>query len=224
MRKIIDWLSLKYWFEYLKRIKYLKQFKKNNLQLAAGCRIINSRLGRDNYLGSNVALINSTLGDHSYVNSNSTIRNAVIGKFCSIGPNVQIVLGTHPVDLVSTHPAFYSDNKPFATFSEGMYFEEYKSAEIGNDVWIGEGALIPGGVKIGNGAVVTARAVVTKDVEPYSIVGGIPARHIRYRFDEHVIREIQSSCWWDWEPEKLRETASMFRNTEAFVNHANGEP
>jgi len=192
------------------------KFRNRNLKLSISCNIRNSNIGRNNFLGENVSLINSTIGDYSYINTNSKVSNTIIGKFCSIGPNVQIVLGSHPSKFVSSHPIFYANNKPFRTFSDEVYFKEYEEVVIGNDVWIAEGVLIPGGVKIGDGAIIMARAVVTKDVEPYSIVGGIPAKHIKYRFDVETINRISQSEWWDWEEKKLRENYKKFHDPEHF--------
>ena len=214
--KIIKYMSFRMLFLQIERqLLYLK-FRKRNLKLSISCDIRNSKIGKNNFLGENVSLINSTIGDYSYINSNSKVTNTIIGKFCSIGPNVQIVLGSHPSNFVSTHPIFYANNKPFETFSDGIYFKEYEGVVIGNDVWIAEGVLIPGGITIGDGAIITARAVVTKDVEPYSIVGGIPAKHIKYRFDAETINRISHSKWWDWEEKKLRENYRNFHDFEHF--------
>jgi acetyltransferase-like isoleucine patch superfamily enzyme len=216
LKKIIRLFVPPQWALRFKRSKYLKQFDGKNLKLELGCEISNAQFGMDNFLGANVSFQNSGLGDYSYINSNTKIRNTEIGKFCSIGPNVQIVLGLHPVNLVSTHPVFYANNKPFATFSDTNHVDEYKSVKIGNDVWIAEGVLIPGGVTIGDGAVITARAVVTKDVEPYSIVGGIPAKHIKYRFDSETIQTLLESKWWNWSKEKLVANQKHFLEISAF--------
>src|SRR5690606_12842951 len=118
---------------------------------------------------------------------NTQISDARIGRFCSIGSDARIGLGgTHPTDRVSTHPAFYSPMpRSQLTFAQKASFEEYPgSVIIGNDVWIGAGATIVDGVSIGDGAIVAARSMVTKDVPPYAIVGGVPSKLIRYRIPE----------------------------------------
>lgn len=214
-------LSLKTFFLILKRKKDLFNYKKLNLTLPLNYNISGTNFGKDVCIGQNVSLVNSTIGDNSYINNDSKILNTTIGKFCSIGPNVKIVLGRHPINYVSTHPAFYSTNKPFKTYSDKTYFIEYSSVEIGNDVWIGEGVLIPGGVKIGNGAIITSRAVVTKDVEPYSIVGGIPSKHIKYRFDNELIKKINDSEWWNWDKKSLEENFLIFQDPINFMKHFN---
>lgn len=192
-------------------------FRKDKIRFSCGCTIVDSQLGKNTFLGENAFFHNSVLGDMSYIGPNSRISNTRIGKFCSIAPNVEIVLGKHPVNMVSTHPAFYSTHKPFKTFSDKIYYDEYDKVAIGNDVWIGEGVLIPGGVTIGNGAVVAARAVVSKDVAPYSIVGGIPAKHIKYRFDEETIHKLESSKWWDWDIEALEREFKNFQDIDGFL-------
>lgn len=120
--------------------------------------------------------------------------------------------------IISTHPAFYANNKPFKTFSDKMYFDEYKEINIGNDVLIGEDALILGGVKIGDGAIITSRAVVTKDVPPYAIIGGVPAKLIKYRFDEKIIKQLIEIKWWDKELDWLKKNYLTFHNPKEFVN------
>ncbi len=217
INKWLKFLSLRMLVLEAKRLKTKNKFRNNKLQLSIGCDIINTQFGKNNYLGENVCIVNSTIGDYSYINRNTSIRNTEIGKFCSIGPNVQIILGKHPFDFVSSHPVFYAKNKPFKTFANKNYIEEYGHVTIGNDVWIGEGALIPSGVSIGNGAVITARAVVTRDVEPYSVVGGVPAKHIKYRFGQETIKKINEAKWWNWDDDKLEKLHKVFHNPNIFI-------
>jgi acetyltransferase-like isoleucine patch superfamily enzyme len=127
------------------------------------------------------------------------IQNANIGKFCSIANNVLIGLGNHPLNFFSTSPLFYKKINPLKIIlvSNELYFDEYKPIHIGNDVWIGTNAIILDGVNIGNGAVIASNSVVTKNVEPYSIVGGVPAKLIKYRFTEDKISELMKERWWE---------------------------
>lgn len=218
INKFIKSISFKAFYQKWKRQKIYSKNKGKNLKLNLGCSIMNVKFGNHIYIGRDVSLINIEIGDHSYVNSSSQIRNANIGKFCSIASNVKIVLGWHPVDLITTHPAFYSNNKSFTTFSKKNYFKEYKSVIIGNDVWIGEEVMIPGGVKIGDGAIIAARSVVTKDIPPYTMVGGIPAKIIKYRFNSDEITILLDFKWWDKDEEWFRKYYHKFLNKDIFFN------
>jgi len=140
------------------------------------------------------------------------IRNADVGAFCSIGPEVLIGgFGKHPTNWISTHPAFYSPLKQAGfTFSTESKFRELERTEIGNDVWIGARAMILDGVKIGNGAIVAAGAVVARDVSPYSIVGGVPAKEIRKRFGDDVIASLKGMEWWNLSLDDLAGLSDKF--------------
>jgi acetyltransferase-like isoleucine patch superfamily enzyme len=134
-----------------------------------------------------------------------------IGKFCSIAGEVTIQLGgNHSMNWVSTYPfsSFPDDWPGVSAFSyvrgENPEIDRQLEVRIGNDVWIGWGAHIMPGVTVGDGAVIGAKAVVTRDVEPYAIVAGNPARLIRKRFDEETIRRLLEIRWWDWPAEKIR--------------------
>ncbi|TZF85029.1 CatB-related O-acetyltransferase [Pedobacter sp. BS3] len=206
-------------YQEYKRYKLLKKYQQKKLKTGLRTQIAHTAIGFNVYIGSDSSLINSQIGDYSYINAHVSIKNTTIGKFCSIGPGVKIELGNHPVHFVSSHPAFYANNKPFDTFAKNTCFEEYRQVIIGNDVWIGENVLIPGGVNIGDGAVITAGAVVTKNVEPYAIVGGVPAKIIRYRFDERTRKIIHESKWWEKDEEWLRKNHLLFHDAEAFIHH-----
>lgn len=178
-----------------------------------------SRLGKHNVLFYRAALINASLGDHTFVQRDSRICHADIGRFCSIAPGVRVGLGRHPIGFVSTHPAFYSVHQPVArTFAREEVFQPIQRTTIGHDVWIGENALIMDGVTIGTGAVVGAGAVVTRDVAPYAIVGGVPARVLRPRFDGETTRRLLESAWWEWDEGLLRERVQLFQDPEKFKN------
>lgn len=147
--------------------------------------------------------------------------NTVIGKYCSIAGNVYIYNRDHPCRYASTHPIFFNENCGHVP-EENLI--EYKEKVIGNDVWIGQNAIILASVrKIGDGAVVGAGAVVTKDVPDYAIVGGVPARVLGYRFDGHTIDLIKKSTWWDWELEKIRSNIKNFSDTSGFIEMINEE-
>lgn len=156
----------------------------------------------------------SRLGPMSYVAESSRIGYTDIGAYCSIGPNVMLGgLGKHPLDKLSTHPAFYSSRlqagKSLVNFDSE---DELPRVTVGNDVWIGAGSIVLDGLTIGDGAVIAAGAVVTKDVPPYAIVGGVPARLIRYRFDEPTIEALLAWRWWELPPDRLALIAQRFRD------------
>lgn len=159
-----------------------------------------------NYVGRFSKIYFSKIGFATYFGQKCTFIKASIGKYCSIGSNVCVVNGSHPLNCVSTHPAFYSKyNCTGVYFDSSIKYTEYQYVDkeekfyidIGNDVWIGNNVVIMQGVKIGSGAVIATGSVVTRDVEPYSIVAGVPARIIRKRFDEDTISFLLNFKWWD---------------------------
>jgi acetyltransferase-like isoleucine patch superfamily enzyme len=147
------------------------------------------------------------------------ILNSTIGKFCSIGADCKIGLSKHPSEtFVSTHPIFYSKLKQAGvTFADKNYFQEDQSVIIGNDVWIGVNSIITGSLIIGDGAIIAAGAVVTKDVLPYSIVGGIPAKHIKFRFSQIEMEQLLKDKWWLKDEEYLRKNFKKFHNISDYL-------
>jgi acetyltransferase-like isoleucine patch superfamily enzyme len=164
-----------------------------------------SSFSQNTNINSNVHILekciinNSEIKSYTYVGKNCLIQNTRIGKFCSIANDVSIGLGNHPLDFFSTSPLFYRKSNPLKIelVSENSNFEEYKQITIGNDVWIGANSIILDGVEIGDGSIIAANSVVTKNVKPYSIVGGVPAKVIKYRFSEEKIRELKNLKWWE---------------------------
>ena len=188
------------------------------IKVGLNVNIDNCIWGQNNYISDNCRIKNVSLGDFTYLNEKVELFNVKIGKFCSIGPNVKIGFGAHPTHFVSTHPVFYSKNKPFETFADMEYFNEYTQIEIGNDVWIGSDVKIIGNIVIGDGAIVAAGAIVTKNVEPYSIVGGIPAKVIKLRFEPSTINKIQNSQWWDKDINWLKTNYKYFFSVDDFID------
>jgi acetyltransferase-like isoleucine patch superfamily enzyme len=141
---------------------------------------------------------NSIIDDHTYISFSCTINNSEIGKFCSIASGVKIGLGKHPINFVSTSPLFYAKKNPLNfQIVKKTSFTEHEKVYICNDVWIGTNAVILDGITIGNGAIIGANSVVTKNVEPYSIVGGVPAKEIKKRFSKEIIEKLENLKWWN---------------------------
>ena len=157
-------------------------------------------------------ILSSSVGDFSYVGPNTWLVATEVGKFCSIAPNCKIGLASHTLNYLSTSPIFTEPkNSTGYSWTQKAFFNPTAPVVVGNDVWIGERVLIMGGIKIGNGAVIGAGAVVTKDVPAYAIVGGVPAKIIRYRFSEEQIEKLESAKWWDLPEKVLRERIEEFQ-------------
>lgn len=159
-------------------------------------------------------LIRVEMARYSYIGTNTIVSDTKIGAFCSIGSSCSIGGGVHPTDRVSTSPVFYDSSN---CFKEKNYISadsrnpvKQPQTIIGNDVWIGENVFVSAGVNIGDGAVIGAHAVITKDVPPYAIVAGVPAKVLRYRFDEATIAELMATQWWEWSDEELAENKEWF--------------
>ena len=175
----------------------------------------------------NCNISGSYIGLGTFIAPNSQLIQAKIGRFCSIGQNVQTRFGLHPSrKFVSTHPAFFSLQKRAGfTFVKEQCFEEHKYidkekkyfVEIGNDVWIGNNVLIMDGITIAAGAIIAAGAVVTKDVRPYTIVGGVPAKEIKKRFNEDEVEFLLDFKWWEQDFEWIKANAACFRDINEFV-------
>ena len=151
---------------------------------------------------SNIGKCSYSVKDISIVHPNTSI-----GAFCSIGPRVVLGHGKHPKDYLSTSPYFYFNELGYKNPEQVSHqeFWDITPIEIGNDVWIGDGVFVKNGVKIGDGAIIGARAVVTKDVPPYAIVVGTPAKILRYRFDEETIKTLLELKWWELDDEIIKQ-------------------
>ena len=166
------------------------------------------RLGRYSAIGERVVLREVSVGDYTYYESHAEAIYTEIGKFCSIAANSRINALEHPLERLTTHKLTYRPNEYFRYLGVDDQFRERRRAKrvtIGHDVWIGHGGVVMPGVSIGNGAVVGANAVVTRDVEPYWIVAGSPARVLRSRFEPAIAERIERLAWWDWPAERLFE-------------------
>lgn len=209
-----------------------QRFKNLNVKIA---KTADLSLTEVNCEGMNVfsegVVYRGNIGYASYIGKNSYI-NGNIGRFCSIGAAVKVINGRHPTkDFVSTHPCFFSIKKQAGfTFVENDKFLENRyvdndnhSVVIGNDVWIGNHVLLISGVHVGDGAIIAAGAVVTTDVEPYCIVGGVPAKVIKKRFSDEQIDVLLRFKWWDKPIEWIHEHADKFDNILDFIDTVSEE-
>lgn len=162
----------------------------------------------------------SKIGAYSYIGNGTTLENAEIGKFCSISDNCRIGMGSHTLNLLSTCSLFTEavNGTQYKWVENDVNAVESKKVIIGNDVWIGYQSIILGGVKIGDGAVVGAGAVVVKDVPPYAVVGGVPAKVIKYRFSEEIISNLCVYKWWDLPEDVLKENIILFQSDNFSID------
>jgi phosphonate metabolism protein (transferase hexapeptide repeat family) len=173
------------------------------------------RLGTYCEVGARTRLLEVELGDYSYIVNDGDAAYATIGKFCSIAAMTRINPGNHPMQRASQSHFSYRASAYFAGEADEAEFFAWRRAHrvtIGHDVWIGHGAIVLPGRSIGTGAVVAAGAMVTKDVAPYGIVAGNPARVIRARFPDTIAERLQRLAWWDWSYEHLRAALPDFRS------------
>jgi len=182
-----------------------------------------------NIIREGAALINSRIGFGSYISEKTVLKHVDIGRYTCIGPNVSNFYGKHPANtFVSIHPAFYSlVGQAGFSFVKEQLFEEHGYIDndkkianiIGNDVWIGCNVMLMDGITIGDGAIIAAGTIVTKDVEPFSIVGGVPAKFIKNRFSENQINFLLQIKWWDNDYKWLSDNANLFRNVGLLMEN-----
>lgn len=181
------------------------------------------------YIGENTQLENVHIGKCVYIGRDARISNTIIGNYSCVG-NIQTYIGKHPIkgENISIHPAFYSTAKQYGftyvneqSFQEDTWLDSKKRIQIniGNDTWIGYGVCILSGVTIGDGAIVGANSLVTKDIEPYAIYAGIPAKKIGMRFDDDTINKLLKLRWWDKDDAWIEQNAKQFKNPRSFFDN-----
>lgn len=206
---------------------YFKWKNKHNKSVVfqKHCRISDSDFfeGNNNVGGR---IINSSIGYGTYIiGENGYIHNCKIGRFCSIASNCHIGLGNHPQNTISTSPLFYSATSPlpnsFLTEDIPINQESLKDNNyniiIGNDVWLGYNVCIKEGITIGDGAIIGAKSLVTRDIPPYSVAVGSPAKVIKYRFSEEQIKKLLDIKWWDRDIEWIKENIHSFSDIDTFI-------
>jgi acetyltransferase-like isoleucine patch superfamily enzyme len=207
--RYLNWIKTKFLYE--------SQFE--SLQLGYFTSLKKVTFGKHNLIGERVFMENCDIGDFSYIGHNSVIVEASIGKFCSIASDVKIAPGKHPTStIVSSHPVMYSNSSYWTVkIFDKDHHNPKRRVAIGNDVWIAANAIIADGISIGDGAIIAGGGVVTKDVEPYTIVGGVPARPIRKRFDDKQIEFLLQLQWWNQSLDWIKEHKDSFLDIKQFV-------
>lgn len=189
--------------------------------------VVASQLGRYCEVGARTSVVECEMGDYSYVVNDAQLIYTRIGKFCSIAAMTRINPGNHPMHRATQAHFTYRASAYFEGEADDAAFFDWRRAhrvEIGHDVWIGHGAIILPGRRVGTGSVVAAGAIVTRDVAPYTIVAGNPARVIRRRFPEDIEQRLVALAWWDWSHERLHAALADFRalSVEAFLDKHEG--
>lgn len=197
---------------------------KDNCTIGNFSRVYSSKLNRNVRIDRNNLILHSDLGDYTYTGQFSVIMHCKIGKYCSVSWGVTIGAGEHDYNKITTHDFLYNQSYDINN-NKTAYDRFEKTLVLGNDVWIGTNATICRGVSIGDGAVIGANAVVTKDVPPYSIVVGSPAKIIKYRFDNRTIELLLELKWWDLPPNVIKDKFDIISssNIEDIINELNLE-
>lgn len=200
--------------EVLHFILYMYSKLVKKIQIAS---VKNSLIDRTSKVSSRTNIISSSIGRYSYFGSDCKVVHAEIGNFCSIGDGVRIGAASHPMDWVSTSPIFCSGNNILGTNFAKENYEPYTRTTVQHDVWIGDGAFIKSGLMLSTGAIIGMGAVVTKNVGPYEIWAGNPARLVRKRFDDDTIAQLLASEWFLKQDTEIASLAHLFSSPHEFV-------
>lgn len=182
--------------------------------------INNSTIGNYCSIGTLNYVFNSSINNYSYTGLLTSIARTDIGSFCSIANKVSIGATKHPMDSVSTHPFTYRTEFGSLLGADKLSAQddhESERTELGNDIWVGHGVIIMPGIKINHGAIIGAGAVVTKDIPPYSVVAGIPAKVIKFRTSSENIDKLLSIAWWNWSRDTIKNNINDFDNIDNFI-------
>jgi acetyltransferase-like isoleucine patch superfamily enzyme len=185
--------------------------------------VVNSKIHKTSKIEAGSSIVNTTFARHSFCGYDCTLINCEIGAFCSIANNVMIGGARHPMEWVAMSPVFSSRKDSVKKKYSLHHKPDDIRTYIGNDVWIGENALIKAGVRIGDGAVIGMGSVVIKDVPPYSIAAGCPAKVIRKRFEDYTIDKLLKIKWWEFDDEKLHKYAEYITCPEDFIREVEQE-
>lgn len=192
------------------RIRIVKSTIGEHTTIGDDCDIVNLQMKERTELGRRNIVRDSVLGRGSYTGTNTIIKNSDIGQFCCISWNVSIGGGMHDYHHISMYTDYWYHRNFGVTMPE--LDKEQQRTTIGNDVWIGAGAIINNGVTIENGCVIGAGAVVTKNIPAYSVVMCVPGTVVKKRFHDDIIELLQKMEWWNWTEEKIKENIEFLRN------------
>ena len=182
-----------------------------------GKSVRGSSVDKTAFINSGANIVNSSLGRYTYCGYDCWMIETDVGSFCSISNGVRIGGAGHPMHFVSMSPVFHKGNNVLGKNFSEHEFDPFIRTKIGHDVWIGENSIIKAGITIGNGAVIGAGSVVTKDVGAYEIWAGNPARLIRSRFDAETAEKLEKTEWWNYSDEELAKAAELFNNPKKFI-------
>ncbi|GIQ58588.1 CatB-related O-acetyltransferase [Flavobacterium collinsii] len=198
-----------------RKLEYILSKVIKKLHLRA---ITNSNLHKTSIVYAGSQLVNVDIGKYCDIGYDNTLINVKIGSFCAFGKNIVIGGASHSMDWVSISTVFNSNKDDLKKKFSRHSFPLDSMTKVGNDVWIGDNVMIKAGVTINNGVVIGMGSIVTKDIPPYEIWAGNPAKFIKKRFNENEINELEKMQWWDWDDKKIEEHASFFNNLSALIN------
>jgi phosphonate metabolism protein (transferase hexapeptide repeat family) len=208
-------------------MKHIKEFNSRKPRVLSEepniwpqARIKDSFFGKYTEIADGTSVMHSTIDDFSYAMEHCSIIYTDVGKFCNIASSVRINPGFHPMERPTLHHFTYrSKMYEFRDDDDEEFFHwrEVQEVHIGHDVWIGHGSVIMPGVTIGNGAVIGSLSVVTKDVAPYEIVAGAPARRLRLRFNKRIVAILENIAWWDWPHHLIKNRFEDFKDLRTFI-------